>query len=72
MINYFLLLVDLDFGGGKIFFEFDDIIYVIDEVYYLVYIIWDFLFVVVIIKGIIDWFDKFVKFVGKMVNVLVG
>ena len=72
VINHSLLLADLDLGGGKIFPEPDNTIYVIDEAHHLAHITRDFSSAAATIKGTIDWLDKLTKFSGKMAKVLVG
>lgn len=52
-------MVDVDLGGGVILFEFENIIYIFDEVYYLFYVVCDYVLVLVSLKGVVSWLEKF-------------
>lgn len=52
-------MVDVDLGGGVIFFVFEEMIYVFDEVYYFFMVVCEYVLVVVMLKGVVSWLEKF-------------
>lgn len=59
IVNYSLVMVDVDLGGGVIFFVFEEMIYVFDEVYYFFMVVCEYVLVVVMLKGVVSWLEKF-------------
>lgn len=68
--NHSLVLADLDLGGGVILPELDNCIYILDEAHHLPKITRDFSSAAATLKGTLEWFDKLLKFSGKLVQTI--